>query len=303
MLVLLTGSLVSARHYLFYKKIEECFEGQGKYRITFNSRKSGLKKVNISLRPSFLAKTTFSKFFGGAIGSVKQIWLISPSLESQRLVSTFPKLDGLGIRDNTTISSDSFERIGRKPLKILHLTSTSINDKQFRYLTSGGKIEDLFIADEKNLTAQGLIAIADQKHLRWASLAGLPQLTNLEWQKLASNLNSIEHLHVSGSAVDDTVIQHIPTSGNLITITLLDTSITDSGIEALVKHRGLEGIVIRNGSISFSGIKLFHNLPMLRELVISGPLLSPQEVDELHRLMPNVELKYFNPLSRAGQQK
>ncbi|WP_437191560.1 hypothetical protein [Planctomicrobium sp. SH527] len=294
LLFVFLGALVSVKSYLFYKKIESCFDGHDDYIVTFNSRMSGLRKVNISIHPSFLINTTVGRFLGGVIGSVEQIWLISPSLESQRLVSSFSTLDGIGIRGNTEVDFNSCERIGNMPLKILHLTSSGINDRQFRSLTKGGEIEDLVLSDERNLTANGFSAISKLRGLRWVTLTELPNVTSPEWISLVSDLNVVEYLHVSGLTFGDDSIRHIPTLGTLSTVILFDTNVTDRGVEALVGHRGLKTIAFRNGKMSFSGIKLLSNLPDLGELAISGVPLSPQEIDELRRLIPNCKITIYN---------
>ena len=174
----------------------------------------------------------------------------------------------------------------------LWLRGTPDRSGAFEALTTFTRLSRLYAPDVA-LTDAELGAVSNLRGLRNLDIhqtliddAGLAHL---------AGLGELRSLNLAGSNITDAGLAHLTGLGRLAELDLSETGVTDAGVIHLAKLPALMSLTLHSTAVSSKGLRALGELPSLRRLEIHSESVGDDEIAELRRAFPSLQIN-TNPL-------
>jgi len=195
-------------------------------------------------------------------------------------------------------------------LEELMLPNAPISDAEIAHLAGLTKLKRLRFSG-RGLTNAGLVHLAAMRQMEDLRLRQTA-ITTLEPIRAMTQL---KFLDLNGSTIDDGGLKPVAGFTNLEQLWLCDTAVSDAGIAHLVGLPNLKRLELVGTDVTDIGLSLLCNLPQLsylnlhdtkvtdagladklsvssfRELVVSGPHVTPAKLDLLRATFPGMRIR------------
>jgi hypothetical protein len=143
------------------------------------------------------------------------------------------------------------------------------------------------------LTDAELGAISDLRGLRDLDI----HQTGIDDAGLAhlAGLGRLRSLNLAGADITDAGLAHLSGLGRLAELDLSETGVTDAGVIHLAKLPALRSLTLHSTAVSSKGLRALGELPSLRWLEIHSESVGDEEIAELRRAFPSLQIN-TNPL-------
>jgi hypothetical protein len=174
----------------------------------------------------------------------------------------------------------------------LWLRGTPGRSARLEALTTFTRLSILYAPDFE-LTDAELRALSNLRGLRDLDIhqtliddAGLAQL---------AGLGQLRSLNLAGSNITDAGLVQLRGLGRLAKLDLSETGVTDAGLIHLAKLPALMSLTLHSTAVSSKGLRALGAIPSLRWLEIHSESVSDEEIAELRRAFPSLQIN-SNPL-------
>jgi hypothetical protein len=182
-------------------------------------------------------------------------------------------------------------------LHTLSLRQTDISDAGLDYLQNMNNLSELKLG-ETLVTSQGLARLEALTALKTLYL----DMTNVSDGGLESlaRLKNLRGLSLAKTHVTDLGLKKLASLAQLDLLDIeYDPGVTDLGIKHLAGMKKLSQLQLANAGVTGKCIPYLRQLPALRELVYSKNNFTAQDLQEMHRAIPNCRLEDFNERRQA----
>ncbi len=244
----------------------------------------------------------------------KPISITDAGLDS---LSSFTRLEELGLSDSL-IGDTTLARIaGLTTLKRLRLARTSITDAGLAHLSGPKNLEELDLRDAgehgHRVTTAGLGALRGLTKLRRLDLAGtaaensvlalisqMPNLNELDLRRTKvtgaglahlSGLAGLEILELTGLSVGDEDVLHLARLRALRRLTLSGRGISDRSLDTITNLTNLEGLILDKAAITDAGLQKIADLPKLAVVGLKGTDVTTDGARWLRRARPGIDVQ------------
>lgn len=190
-----------------------------------------------------------------------------------------------GRHTEAELSDDDLSFLENKPVTMLGVALTSVGDEQMPLI---GRMRSLrtLLMDMTEVTDEGLKYLAPLR-LTYLNVANNkikgPGLKHINFERLAN-------LDIAKCKFDDSILDLLPKSDALLSLSIADNKITDDGVRRIVQlFPKLQVLSLRSTSITDKGLTYAASLPNLRFFSIEHTAVSDAGIKHLYKL-PLVEL-------------
>jgi hypothetical protein len=142
-------------------------------------------------------------------------------------------------------------------LRSLRLTGAGVTDAQCVHLKPLGKIEELYLGSDQNLTDAGLSQLPEMDDLMKLDVSG----TRVNGTGLKDKyLIPLERMNFNGTQLTDEGFRSIEGCSNIAGLYCAHTNVTDAGMEALETLGTLRELDLSGTAVGDEGLKDFENL-------------------------------------------
>lgn len=277
--------------------IDACFDNRTRpYAVKNDDRVQLANGVVLRMPVLFRGHGDVLQKIGTVFANVRQIGLMQPSASNLNAVKNLHGLEELSIEGPIDAANQvhiNWKAIGQPTLRAVRLQKTGIHNADFCEFLRHSSVIDLAIIDEPAIVLPGLPVLQQHSSLKRLSVVGSTHGSSSEWRELFESLSSIEFVMIDGSSVNDDVIQAMAQHRTLHELLLLETGITDRGLDFLANAEQLESLLIRGGQISREGLARLAEVKTLRKLTLTGCRLDENELDHLKQLMPKCNIQFY----------
>ena len=225
---------------------------------------------------------------GGIVTDEGEMWEVDPN--GWRWQTLFREVDQVQIRGHVTTAditqiaafnhlrrltlgdvtdaSDDFDRLGSQPeLKQLTILGPGLRAEQVARIARWTALESLWIGPS-SLADADLAPLQALKRLTALTIGESPRMTWAGPPDLVANLTKLRFLDLSGTAVNDHLLQVVPLLPALEVLHLDRTRVGDGGMHWIGAAARLRSLHLSETSVGDLGLEVVGRLPELRSLAL-----------------------------------
>ena len=224
-----------------------------------------------------------------SLDNVRSLWLSRSDITDRALaqLATASSLSKLHLR-STHITDDGLRhfRLG-PPLSSLDLCGTQISDDGLRHLTNLAGLQYPGITIDLRGSRVTMAGVA--QFLKSFPEPGFPLAV---WVHIDEGSVSHEIMHLGGSSVTDTQIEHFRGLTGFHQIDLCKTRITDAGLSVVADCADLQYVDISGTQITDFGLEHLKGLTQLHSVDLSNTGVTDDGVKRLQQMLPKCNIQH-----------
>jgi Leucine-rich repeat (LRR) protein len=193
-------------------------------------------------------------------------------------------MSDLEVSDKLVSSVSNF-----KSLVSLDLEGVDLTDNAAKPLASLTGLQNLNVGNTL-LTSKGLSFLAGMTNLKMLKLSRNCKLGD-DIGPILGKFKSLQILDICGTNVHNKTLEYLASMTSLKQLNVRRNSITDLGIEHILKLKNLTHLDVTDTLITSRGLMRLQALPKLKSLTFRQIGLSSSEINALHKALPKVNLE------------
>ncbi|HEV8069883.1 MAG TPA: M56 family metallopeptidase [Planctomycetaceae bacterium] len=188
---------------------------------------------------------------------------------------------------------------GLKDLEVVHVDNARLSDAALQILSTLPKVYDLSLQGN-NFTDDGLAYLSGMKQLRSLSVGmSKSQITDAGAAHVAG-LANLESLDLQRAQISDEGLKQLRGLSKLKSLWLSGggdgpLAITDTGLDVIASFANLKEAGLVNTRVTDRGLQQLAQLKKLQRLFLGSPLVSDEAFEHLRAALPNADIHRSRP--------